>query len=473
MDGFIKSMRNIAEEYFNADSLDKKKKIKYKFDSLQSRIINENDFLTSDDKKKFLSWNPFENKSTDFFDSEIQFGTKFFDIVIMNPPYVRIYRDRIDENMVGYLKNNYLSAFKKFDLYVCFIEKSLKLLSNFGVSCFIVPDKWLSQPYGQKLRNYILENFNILNICDLTNMKVFTQAVVDNIICIIDNNKNSNGIIKLKKFNELKNINNCDKFEILQSNLKLNAPINLYMFTDNKISEIINIIDKYSIKLSNICYVNWGCRPTPQEKFIASKKINEKYKPLIVGSNISRYFVSKNYRWVKYVKEMYNPLFKELFENKTIVFKDIIGKGSITASLNYENYYSDFTVINAIKWELLSELNLKQVKMPKDYNLYEKYNILYVLGISNSKLVSFYFDKTMKNGLHTLPNGVKNLPIPKINFSNKSQKNSHNEIVSLVENIIKNKAKGNDTEKEEKEINEIVYKLYDLNEEEIKIIEEK
>ena len=472
MDGFIKSMRNIAEEYFNADSLDKKKKIKYKFDSLQSRIINESDFLTSEDKKKFLSWNPFENKSTDFFDSEIQFGTKFFDIVIMNPPYVRIYRDRIDENMVGYLKNNYLSAFKKFDLYVCFIEKSLKLLSNFGVSCFIVPDKWLSQPYGQKLRNYILENFNILNICDLTNMKVFTQAVVDNIICIIDNNKNSNGIIKLKKFNELKNINNCDKFEILQSNLKLNAPINLYMFTDNKISEIINIIDKYSIKLSNICYVNWGCRPTPQEKFIASKKINEKYKPLIVGSNISRYFVSKNYRWVKYVKEMYNPLFKELFENKTIVFKDIIGKGSITASLNYENYYSDFTVINAIKWELLSELNLKQVKMPKDYNLYEKYNILYVLGISNSKLVSFYFDKTMKNGLHTLPNGVKNLPIPKINFSNKSQKNSHNEIVSLVENIIKNKAKGNDTEKEEKEINEIVYRLYGLSEEEIKIVQD-
>lgn len=56
----------------------------------------------------------------------------------------------------------------------------------------------------------------------------------------------------------------------------------------------------------------------------------------------------------------------------------------------------------------------------------------------------------MKNGLHTLPNGVKNLPIPKINFSNKSQKNSHNEIVSLVENIIKNKAKGNDTEKKKR-----------------------
>ena len=54
MDGFIKSMRNIAEEYFNADSLDKKKKIKYKFDSLQSRIINENDFLTSEDKKKIF-----------------------------------------------------------------------------------------------------------------------------------------------------------------------------------------------------------------------------------------------------------------------------------------------------------------------------------------------------------------------------------------------------------------------------------
>lgn len=373
--------------------------------------------------------------------------------------------------MIEYLKNNYLSAFKKFDLYVCFIEKSLKLLSKFGVSSFIVPDKWLSQPYGEKLRNYILENFSILNICDLTNMKVFTQAVVDNVICIIESNKSSNGIIELKRFKELKNINNYDKFEILQNNLKLNAPINLYMFTDNKISEVINIIDENSIKLSNICYVNWGCRPTPQEEFVASKKVNEKYKPLIVGSNISRYFVSKNHRWVKYVKEMYNPLFKELFENKTIVFKDIIGKGSITAALNYKNYYSDFTVINAIKWELLSELKLKQVKMPKDYNLYEKYNILYVLGVSNSKLVSFYFDKTMKNGLHTLPNGVKNLPIPRIDFSNKSQKDSHNKIVSLVEKIIKNKAEGLETEKEEMEINEIIYGLYKLSDSEIGIIE--
>ena len=60
---------------------------------------------------------------------------------------------------------------------------------------------------------------------------------------------------------------------------------------------------------------------------------------------------------------------------------------------------------------------------------------------------------------------LNNLPIPNINT------NIENKIISLVEKIIKNKTKGNDTEKEEKEINEIVYKLYDLNEEEIKIIE--
>ena len=79
----------------------------------------------------------------------------------------------------------------------------------------------------------------------------------------------------------------------------------------------------------------------------------------------------------------------------------------------------------------------------------------------------------MKNGLHTLPNGVKNLPIPRIDFSNKSQKDSHNKIVLLVKKIIKNKSEGCGTEKEEMEINEIVYGLYSLSEDEIKIIENK
>ena len=161
MDGFIKSMRNIAEEYFNADSLDKKKKIKYKFDSLQSRIINENDFLTSDDKKKFLSWNPFENKSTDFFDSEIQFGTKFFDIVIGNPPYGA----KISAEDKKYFKENYKYANQgSLDTYKIFIEKGFNLLDKNGNLNFIVPISITSSKSNIELHKMILDNCEFVKV---------------------------------------------------------------------------------------------------------------------------------------------------------------------------------------------------------------------------------------------------------------------------------------------------------------------
>ena len=175
MDGFIKSMRNIAEEYFNADSLDKKKKIKYKFDSLQSRIINESDFLTSDDKKKFLSWNPFENKSTDFFDSEIQFGTKFFDIVIGNPPYGA----KISAEDKKYFKENYKYANQgSLDTYKIFIEKGFNLLDKNGNLNFIVPMSVTSGKSNIALHKMILDNCKMIRVSSYNDRpsQVFNNA---------------------------------------------------------------------------------------------------------------------------------------------------------------------------------------------------------------------------------------------------------------------------------------------------------
>ena len=174
-EGFIKSMRNIAEEYFNADSLDKKKKIKYKFDSLQARIINESDFLTSEDKKKFLSWNPFENKSTDFFDSEIQFGTKFFDIVIGNPPYGA----KISAEDKKYFKENYKYANQgSLDTYKIFIEKGFNLLDKNGNLNFIVPMSVTSGKSNIALHKMILDNCKMIRVSSYNDRpsQVFNNA---------------------------------------------------------------------------------------------------------------------------------------------------------------------------------------------------------------------------------------------------------------------------------------------------------
>ena len=222
MDGFIKSMRNIAEEYFNADSLDKKKKIKHKFDSLQARIINENDFLTLDDKKKFLSWNPFENKSTDFFDSEIQFGTKFFDIVIGNPPYGA----KISAEDKKYFKENYkttktIKGVQKgsLDTYTLFIEKGFNLLDKNGSLAYIVPISFTSSDSLSGV-HCLLEN-NCKNIWvssyAVRPQPVFQNAVVNTSIILFEKTLTKcKNIFSTKMYRKGKNFNLSNLIDNLQ-----------------------------------------------------------------------------------------------------------------------------------------------------------------------------------------------------------------------------------------------------------------
>ena len=250
MDGFIKSMRNIAEEYFNADSLDKKKKIKYKFDSLQSRIINESDFLTSDDKKKFLSWNPFENKSTDFFDSEIQFGTKFFDIVIGNPPYLearsKIFSDSMKENyqnniLINFHKNKKLLG-KGMDLSLYFYIKSLQLINENGFITFVCTNSWLSTKYGINFQKFLIEQNLNITLID-TDFKHFSTAAINTIISIFHYDNKTNLTLKYFRENFAK-YNELYSYSIGDKNLMLNYKWNI-LFTE-ELDILLSILKKLS-----------------------------------------------------------------------------------------------------------------------------------------------------------------------------------------------------------------------------------
>ena len=325
MDGFIKSMRNIAEEYFNADSLDKKKKIKYKFDSLQSRIINESDFLTSEDKKKFLSWNPFENKSTDFFDSEIQFGTKFFDIVIGNPPYGA----KISAEDKKYFKENYkttktIKGVQKgsLDTYTLFIEKGFNLLDKNGSLAYIVPISFTSSDSLSGV-HCLLEN-NCKNIWvssyAVRPQPVFQNAVVNTSIILFEKTLTKcKNIFSTKMYRKGKNFNlsnlidNLQFVEVKELKMfgripKISLPIEKSIL--QKIFKQKPIKDFVKDKGKPIYYrvvggryfkivTNYTTRSNKETSFFVDKK----YRDLIaciLSSNLSFYFYqvySNNLSW--------------------------------------------------------------------------------------------------------------------------------------------------------------------------------
>ena len=99
-----------------------------------------------------------------------------FDVVIGNPPYVR--RTKLDEIQKSFLEKNYFSAYKQYDLYVLFNELSFKILKKNGYVGFIQPNKFISSDYGLKLINLIANSCSIESINNVSLDKVFSDASV-------------------------------------------------------------------------------------------------------------------------------------------------------------------------------------------------------------------------------------------------------------------------------------------------------
>lgn len=515
MDGFIKSMRNIAEEYFNADSLDKKKKIKYKFDSLQSRIINESDFLTSDDKKKFLSWNPFENKSTDFFDSEIQFGTKFFDIVIGNPPYIQI------QTMSKSIKDNYKNAgFKSFastgDIYQLFYEKSLNLLDKNGVASLITSNKWMRAGYGASTREYFYNNANVFKIIDLGAGR-FSSATVDvNIIFygrILQDKIEGERLfdaVNYKDDLEYLNLIRIRTQEVYNRDAEEKTALLYEVVTANLGKEwvimnkversIFEKINKYKALKDWGISINRGITTGLNEAFIIDeetkdklikedKKSAELIKPLIRGRDINRY----NYDFKKlYFINTHNGLKEKNISpvnvNKYKAIKKHLDKYYSNLEIRQDKGITPYNLRNCTYIEDFEKPKIvyQEICLNASYSFDDKnsfltnnaymmispnYNLKLLLGLLNSKLYWWFFTKNNvslgSSGVRMLAMFIEVLPIPKVD------KKTEKEIVKLVEKVIEGKKVGIDTRELEEEIDKIVYELYNLNENEIKIIEGK
>ncbi|KAA0001077.1 MAG: hypothetical protein FE040_01065, partial [Thermoplasmata archaeon] len=122
-------------------------------------------------KKKPFNW---EEEFPDVFDPALPEAQRGFDVVIGNPPYIRV--QNLPEEDRKFFAKNFESALGSYDIYVLFVEKAIELLNEGGKFSFIMPLKFFQADYGRKLRKLILENCNIDMIVDFGTTKVFGDA---------------------------------------------------------------------------------------------------------------------------------------------------------------------------------------------------------------------------------------------------------------------------------------------------------
>jgi REP element-mobilizing transposase RayT len=261
-----------------------------------------------------------------------------FDVVIGNPPYVRS-RDLFSEKEKNFYLNNYQTTSYQLDLYKLFIEKSCKLINENGKLSFITPSVFLTNDYDIVLRKFILENYS-LELVATSDKDVFDDASVKTVVFLISRYRNKNNV----KFFRMDNSEFRLEKEIVQKTfVEQNYLINEKI--DNSAIPIIKKMNEQK-KLGEFFEVKNGIKV--RKELLFKEKRNENYKPFILGKNISEYQLNFDDVYIDYKLEnekLYtNQAFrsKEIFEQEKLITRQILGKKIITC-YDSEHYYTDQT----------------------------------------------------------------------------------------------------------------------------------
>ncbi len=438
---------------------------------LDKFIKNGNSLISGTDEelKKYFGKNFKEKKP---FNWEEEFPEVFkqggFDCIIGNPPYIQS-RNLNDEERHFYW-DKYLTDTNHSDIYSFFVEKSINFLKNQGVLSFITPNTWLQIPSFKSVRKKIFDESKILKILTFdTNAKIFGDAQVSNVVFVIQKETNKNAVISnymgIEKSEVDLKINALNK--IKQKDVDSEKGFNI--FTSQRPKNILDKIFLNSIVLNSAGVIIGGLRTGNDKKFLKNKLENQNDKKLLRGRNVSRYYLKWNGEYIWYkpelmkVKQAAAPKESKIFETKEKLLVRMITGGELIATFDNEGFY--FLQDNLI--------------LPK-----EKYDIKYLLAILNSKLSGFIVKNSVSN-IAITQSLLKKFPIYKIDFSNKKEKEKHDNLVKLADKMLELNKKIQKTtensnkwdsikseiEKTDKKIDEEVYKLYGLNKEEIKIVE--
>jgi type I restriction-modification system DNA methylase subunit len=392
------------------------------------------------------------------------FITGGFDVVIGNPPYVRPHN--IEPEAKEYFWRTYKSFVKKSDLYCCFMEKCVGLLKSNGLFGFIVSNGWLRLDSFEELRKILLSK-TTLNIIIEFEDYVF-DATVKTLIFVLSNGYKPNHKIKVSKAVANSNLAGLDFRGILQDAFNNKYKHNFDLSIDELTEYIKQKMTKNATSLGSEFSLSFGLKTGDDNLFLGMIKKSNQYKPLLRGANIHRYEETFLGEYVWYVPDKMTehrrtarPGIAERFEQPKILIRDT--GGGLEGTYDHESFY--------VKDVLIVEHSLK-----------DTFSLKYLCGILNSRLMKFYYETSFPT-LHVQRDELASLPII-INFSNPTQNARRIKIVSLVERMLELHKQSPRTPQEKEmlqreiestdgAIDALVYELYGLTGEEIKIVEGK
>ncbi|MGQ2707267.1 class I SAM-dependent DNA methyltransferase [Campylobacter jejuni] len=439
---------------------------------------------------------------------------KGFDLIIGNPPYIR--QEELKE-LKPHLAKNYKVYKGTSDIYTYFYELGFNVLKENGILSFITSNKYTRAGYGEALREFLLKNTYILKYIDLNGIKVFDSATVDTSILCFEKSKSKDNKFKyLALSNEI--LKTCayniglykDFAEFSQNSLSKES----FTFSDENTSALKAKIERIGTPLKEWhgLIIYRGILTGYNEAFIiTTEKRNEilanckdeaekertakLIRKMLRGRDIKRYSYEWAGFWVigtfpslKIDIEQY-PALKQYLSQFLPRIEQSGEKGCRKKTSNkwfetqdniayYEEFEKEILVWKAVGRNLAFALTEKNtlVSAPSSFISADANLLKYFCGILLSHVLKWLIlqisDTTGAGDLMLNNQSLERLSIPKINSKNEK---IADELINLVDEILKAKEqdKNANTQELENKINSLVYKLYNLTEEDIKIIEGK
>lgn len=463
----IDDLINLKKELYGTNEPSRKKDIIDKIQSSRKELLRLN-FLGTNKEKELFEIDKSHNKP--YFAWMLEFIEVFiendgFDIVIGNPPYVD------SEHMVkdeGLLKTRelcnklYESAKGNWDLFIVFVELGYKNLNNNGNVSFIIPNKIIASNYAKTVRK-IISNNSLIEIRDYSNVNVFKEAAVYPITFISNKHDNVNceyvRMIKMKDMLEIEWENDIDR-----EMFKKNENWDNFFAKNSKANDIITRVINNNKKLQDIANVKGAA--TVSEAYIVKEKLyenkdiieNVEFKFINTGT-IDRYTITWNEGKTQYIKQAY--------------FQPVISKIDLK-NISEQRYYEASTekvIIGGMTKILECYYDDGKCLAGKSTTIIfdSRKDLKFLIGILNSKFMTrfyqIYFNSlSLAGGFYRIgAPQIKELPIA--GASEKEEK----KIIELVDTIIKNTT----DEQKNEELDKLIYKIYGISEEEIKILEEE